>query len=216
MVTISHLVKKYVDEHPFIAEGIVKGIISNPGLAEQLKEPFEKELKKKVKESAIVMALRRYSEEIEHKQGKKSFKKVSSQISMKSGLLVIGLEKSKELFHKLNRIYSKIDYSKGEVFNVSHGNNEVSIIAESSMYEKIKMFLDEEDYLKKEENLVSVTILFSEQYFNTPGMIFAVVRQLAWNNINIVELVSANQELSILVKKEYSARALKVLQEIMD
>ena len=42
-----------------------KELISHGNLAEQLKPGIEKELGKKVKESAIVMALRRYQEDLQ-------------------------------------------------------------------------------------------------------------------------------------------------------
>ena len=59
MVTVSHLVKKYVSENTFLLEAMGKELISHGNLAEQLKPEIEQELGKKVKESAIVMALRR-------------------------------------------------------------------------------------------------------------------------------------------------------------
>ena len=58
------MVKKLVSENTFLLEAISKDLISYGNLAEQLKPEIEKELGKKVKEAAIVMALRRYAEEL--------------------------------------------------------------------------------------------------------------------------------------------------------
>jgi aspartokinase len=47
-------------------------------------------------------------------------------------------------------------------------------------------------------------------------MIYLVTRNLAWNNINIVELFSAYSELSIVIDKKDSVKAYEVLQEMMN
>ena len=64
MVTISHLVKKIVKDSPFLEEALSRKIVSYGNLAEQITERLEEELDKKIKHSAVVMALRRYAEEL--------------------------------------------------------------------------------------------------------------------------------------------------------
>ena len=64
MVTVSHIVKKIVSEQAFVEEGLANGIISVGNLAEQIQPKIERELNKKIKIPAIVMALRRYSDKI--------------------------------------------------------------------------------------------------------------------------------------------------------
>ncbi|MDD5178538.1 MAG: hypothetical protein PHT54_04660 [Candidatus Nanoarchaeia archaeon] len=216
MATISHLVKKYVDENPFIVEGITRGIISNPGLAEEFRPKIEKELKKKVDLSAIVMALRRYTEKIEEKHQLKKKKKVSSELVIKTGLCVLALKKSFSIFKKLDTIYPMINYEKGDIFKVSQGSNSISMIVSEDYTDKILKILKNERILKKQHDLVAVNILFSKEYLFTPGMIYLVTRNLAWNNINIVELFSAYSELSIVIEKKDSVKAYEVLQEMMN
>jgi hypothetical protein len=63
MVTISHLINKIVSSRPILHDAIEQGIISYGNLAEQLTPEIEEELNKKVKHSAVVMALRRYAED---------------------------------------------------------------------------------------------------------------------------------------------------------
>ena len=67
MVTISHLVEKIVNERPLLFQAIEQGIVSFGNLAEQLEKEINDELGKDVNRSAVVMALRRYSEKIEGK-----------------------------------------------------------------------------------------------------------------------------------------------------
>ena len=65
MVTAAHIVKKLVQEKPFYQEALSRGIINNAALAEELLPDIEKELGKKVKLYAVIMAIRRLSEELQ-------------------------------------------------------------------------------------------------------------------------------------------------------
>ena len=83
MVTVSHIVKKIVNERPVLQETIIEGIISYGALAEKIKPYIERELGKRVKEPAIVMALRRYSDEITKKSSKRIKFDVNTKLSLR-------------------------------------------------------------------------------------------------------------------------------------
>ena len=61
MVTISNIVKKIVQENPLLYEALARNIINFANLAEELKPEIEKVMGEKVKEQAIIMALRRHN-----------------------------------------------------------------------------------------------------------------------------------------------------------
>ena len=120
MVTVAHLVKKMVDERPILAEAMKEGILSYGALAEKLKKPIEKELGKQAKLSAIVMALRRYSEHVQGTAAKKTSMLFGSEIVMKSGIVDISVTKSGTLPAKLEKLYKIVDFAKGDVLNLIH------------------------------------------------------------------------------------------------
>ena len=64
MESVSSLVKQLLNRKPFLFEAFSRGILSYGNLAEEFKPVIEKSLGKEVKESAIVMALRRYADEV--------------------------------------------------------------------------------------------------------------------------------------------------------
>ena len=70
MVTVSHIVNHLIMEKPFLEDALARGIINYAGLAEELQPIIETEMDKKVKITAIVMALRRHSEKIKKKHFK--------------------------------------------------------------------------------------------------------------------------------------------------
>ncbi|MBW2989337.1 hypothetical protein KY358_03395 [Candidatus Woesearchaeota archaeon] len=213
MATISHLIKKIVSSRPMLHDAVGQGIISYGNLAEQLMPEIEDELDRKVKHSAVVMALRRYAETIQKTQ-RPSFD-YNSEIIMKTSLCDISVRKSPSLFGKLKRIYSLVDYEKGDALNIIHGNYEVSIISNMRYLEKIKKELKGEKILNIEKDLVSLSLGFSEDFLHTPGIISTAARKLNWDNVNIYELVSTLTELTFIVSKKDSARGYNALQRMV-
>ena len=72
-----------------------------------------------------------------------------------------------------------------------------------------------EKILNVESDLVSLTLTFSKDFFYTPGVIFNVVRNIAWENINIFEIVSTNTELTFILHKKDAVKSYKVLERLV-
>ena len=215
MVTISQTVKKIVNDKIFILEPLSKKIISNVSLAEQLKPEIESELGKKVKTHAIVMALRRYTDDIQKKHKKITFD-YSSEIILKTDICDIALIRSPTIITKLKRLYDIVDFEKGDILNIIHGRHEVVIVTNERYLKKTLTLFKGEKILNVEKNLVSLTLTFSSDFLHTPGMIYNVVRALAWDNINIYEIVSTNTELTFILNKKDSANAYRVLGRLVE
>ncbi len=216
MVTISHIVKKIVSEQPFVEEALSEGIISIANLSEQMLPKIEQELGKKVKLAAVVMALRRFADEIlEHRQKIKRFD-YKGEILIKTNICDFTIVKSPSLLTKLKTIHNLVNFEKGDTLNVILGNNEVSIIINERYSQKLINFLSGEKILNKEYGLVALTIIFTaDDFVHTPGVIFNIVRKLAWENINIYEIVSTMTELTFILNKKDSMKAYSILQELM-
>ena len=213
MVTVTLLVKKHIEANPYLQEALALGIISHPGLADYLQPALEKELGKEIKLPAIVMALRRLSEEIKQKTIHKTFLLTSEKI-LKTNLVDLGYRKSSTLTKKLPSLYNLIHTEKGEVLNIIQGNNEVSIITNKKHGEAVKKMLKGEGLLTEKEELVSISFSFSDKFLTTPGVIYNILRKLSWNKINIYEIISTNTELHIIIDSKEVPRAFVLLEEL--
>lgn len=213
MVTVSHVAQKLVRDRVFVLEAMSRGIVSFGSLAEQLKPDIEKELGKKVKHHAIVMALRRYAETLKEK-GKVAFD-YTSEIILKTDICDIAVRRSPTLLDKLKQLYDIVDFETGDILNAVHGRYEVSIVTNERYRERALKFLKGENILNVETGLVSLTLTFSKDFLYTPGVIFNIVRNLAWDNINILEIVSTNTELTFILNKEDAVRGYEVLERVV-
>ena len=128
MVTIAHLVKKAVAGNQFMLEAMSRDLVSFGNLASSLKSDIEKELGKTVKESAIVMALRRYADEIGDFSKQSEKQKLSGEIIMRTNVMDVNVVKSPSFSAKIKELYNGVDVEHGDIFNIILGNNEASII----------------------------------------------------------------------------------------
>tara|TARA_B100000315_G_scaffold227705_1_gene235868 strand:+ start:2030 stop:2686 length:657 start_codon:yes stop_codon:yes gene_type:complete len=216
MVTVSHLVKKIVSENTFLLEAMCKNLISYGNLAEQLKPEIERELQKKVKESAIIMALRRYEEELQDFDKKIKKFKFQGEIIVRTNIIDFNIVKSSNLLNKIKNLYSLVNFGKGDTLNIILGSNEVSIVTNEKYKDKLPNFLKGEKILNKEFDLVALTIVFEgKNFLTTPGVIFTAIRKLAWEQINIYEIVSTMTELTFILGKKDSMKAYNALQEFV-
>lgn len=214
MVTISHLVNKIIDERVYIQESMNKNIISFSYLAEQIKPEIEEELGRKIKKHAIEMALRRYAEKLKQKHKDINFD-YSSDIIMKTQLCDFAVQRSPGLLEKIKKLYDIVEFQKEDILNIIQGSNEVSIVTNERYKEKVKKILKNEKILNIEEKLVSLTMTFSKDFLYTPGVIFNIIRNIAWDNINIYEIVSTNTELSFIIHKRDAVKGYKALEKLI-
>lgn len=214
MVTVSHLVAGYLKGKPALRGSLIKGVINYVGLAEEIQPEIEREIGKKVKTSAIMMSLRRHAEKFEKNFNEKFTKEELSKIelSMKSDIVDITLEKSKSVFQTLKKLQEAVDFEKGDILNIIHGSYEVTILTNERYKEKFLNKLKDEKILLKKSGLSALTLKLTENLLYTPGFIHLITGILEWNNINIIEVVSTFGELTLILDEKDAVQAYKSLQ----
>ena len=215
MVTISHVVHKLVDERIYLHEAISKGIASYGSVAKKLKPEIEKELGKDVEHSAIVTALRRYKEKINHKFRDLQFNKTASEVNLKTHIIDINVQKTPELFDKLKRFYDVIDFQKGDILHVIYGRSHVAIVTNARYKNKILSLLQNQKIKKVEENCVALTFTVGKKRIEKPGVLFQITRSLAWENINIIEIISVDFEVTFIVEKKDAIKGYNALERLI-
>jgi len=216
MVTISNLIEHEIKRKPLLQEALTQGIISFSSVAEQLEPSISKHLGKDVHLPAIIMALRRHAEKLQQKSKEQKKFNYQSEIIMKSNLTDVAILKTSSFFTKLQAIYNLVDFEKGDTLNIIQGNYEISIIINSKYKEKLLAMLSDEKVQINEDNLSSLSVNFSKDYVDTPGVLFEFTRKLAWNNINVVEIISTSKELTFIISKKDAVQAFEALQELTE
>jgi len=215
MVTISHIVNKLVDERIYLHEALSKGIASYGSVAKHLKAEIEKELGKEVKHSAIVTALRRYSEKLTTRFNGVKFNTKYSEVNLKTHIIDINVIRTQELFDKLKRFYDLVQFEKGDILHVVYGRTHVAIITNERYKDKILKLLQNQKIKKIEENLVALSFTVGKERIDEAGVLFKLTRSLAWEDINVVEIISVNVEVTFIVDKKNATKGYNALERLI-
>ena len=186
MTTISHIVKDILNRQIFLQEAINNEIVSYNKLAYHLKPKIEAELGTEAKHSTIVMAIRRHAEKSKNILQKPKFSYFIETI--KTDILYVSLEESSTLLPKIQTLYSIVDFKKGGILNIIQGNFEITIIINKRYEEELLDILHEEKILERVEDIVSISLTYSNEFLFVPGVIYDVVRLISWENINIIDI----------------------------
>ncbi|KYK28563.1 hypothetical protein AYK20_07120 [Thermoplasmatales archaeon SG8-52-1] len=214
MVTISNVVQNVLNKHVFFQEAITQDIVSFNKIANNLKPEIEKELGKKVKHNAIVMALRRYSDKLESRDDIPSFNYFRETL-LKTDVCLIILEESPEALNKTQELYNKMIFKQGKIFNIVQGNYELGIITNQSNKDNVIETFGKKNISRIVEDLVVVSLMYSKDYLFTPGVLYNVLRFLTWENINIFNITLTPQELGIVISRKDTMRCYNTLEKLV-
>ena len=213
MPSASHIAQRILKQSLLLEDYLARGMINYAALAEEIAPKIEAELGKKVKYSAVAMGLRRHAERMQRQELKLPSLN-DCEIMLKSKIGVITAIKSPTLFNALNKINELINFEKGDILNIVHGNTDVSIIINEKYKKKILSFLKQQKILNEEYGLVGLTVRFGIDFLHTPGITYTFLRALAMENVNLIEIVSSTVETTFFISEKDAVRAYNALSEL--
>jgi aspartokinase len=214
MATISHVVEKLMNDNSFLEMTVEKEIASFTALAKYLRPDIEKELHKKVKPSAIIMALRRYAEKLEKKEGNFT-SYYFRNIILKTDVCYFVIDSSPDTLDKLQNMYSTLDFKQGDIFNIVQGNHETSIITNIKYEDNIVDVIGQEKIKKLVNDHISISLLYAKDYSLTPGVFYNILRNIAWENINILTFFTTPSELIIFLHHNDAMKCYNILEKYL-
>jgi len=215
MRTIAQVVDTLVKEKPFLVESLTEGLINLSSLARMLQPDIETELRKEVQSGAIIMALKRLVPTLQITQDMKLKKMLSSigDLILRSNLSDYSFKNSDSLMSCQIELMNVIGSDNEIFYTIVQGVHETSIVASSVLQEAIDSIFKDEKLIIKQENLSSITLKLPQGNVMQPGLYYFILKQLAWEGINIVEIVSTSHEFTLLVNDEDIDRAFLVIKK---
>jgi len=212
MVTIPEVVEEIINRSAYLEEGITRGIINLSSLARQIKPEIEEKLYKKVQEGAILMALRRLSTRIIANSPYKKIFQVVPEMIVRSNLVGYTIQNSESLSRSYEKLFGRTDHHK-YFFTITQGVFETEIIISEQKKETIEKILKEEKISHVAQNLSSITIRLPDENVITPGVYYFILKALAWERINIIDVVSTYSEFTLILDNKEVDKAFSVLKK---
>jgi len=213
MLTVAKVTERLVARSAFLTEALSEGLINVSALARKLQPQVEEELGKPVKEGSIVMAINRLQPgELAYvdKELRAFFRRLSD-MSVRSNLLVYTFANSDTLLARQARLLEHISGQPKGFFTFSQGVAEATLIVNEANEAYLEALFAEERLLDKETRLSAITLILPAENRSLYGVYYYILKELAWNGINLVELISTSNEFTIIVRNEDLDRAFSTL-----
>lgn len=216
MITVPEACKKIVERSPYLSEALVKGLINLSALARTIKPEIEEMLIKDVSEAAIVMALKRLSLQYPSSVRRTYRFTTHPDMLVRSNLVEINIANSETLVKK-HQMFIEASGSQSKYFFVlTQGVFETTVIISRELERKIKKILNGEKVVTTFTNLSAITIRLSKRAIEAPGTYYFFLKSLAWEGINIIEVVSAYLELTIIIEDNEVNHAFAILKSLFE
>lgn len=216
MKTISSVVEQYIKKKPFLQSALAQGIINLTSLSRIVKPEIEEQLGKDIRNGAIVMALKRLSDDLEFRATHKIVKVLKNigEITVRSSLTDYTFLASDTILSQQAKLLEEINTNLDVFYTSSRGVNEINIVISSIMDDTVENLFHAERCTQKAENLSSITVKLPAENVSVPGIYYFIFQRLAWEGIVLYEVISTTNEFTILVNDDQVDIAFRTIKDL--
>jgi hypothetical protein len=211
MITIAQVVEEILSHDDVALAAAKQGWLNFSSYARHIQPQVGKQLLKDVQEGSIITALSRFVATLPQQPAYRV--DLIQRLAVHANLAGISYERSEQTSNKIRDIYHAVNVDNKTFLTVTQGINEITIVAEAAVAGVFRDKLQGAEKIYDKSNLVGITVKFEVGNLEVPNLIFALTRRLAYQDINIVEVVSTATELTYIIAKKDLATALEQLQK---
>tara|TARA_B110000971_G_C20005842_1_gene499096 strand:+ start:88 stop:747 length:660 start_codon:yes stop_codon:yes gene_type:complete len=216
MKTISSVVENYIKKKPFLQSALAQGIINLTSLSRIIMPEIEEALGKDIRNGAIVMALKRLSDDMEFRATHKIIKVLKNigEITVRSSLTDFTFLISDTILENQTLLLKEINKNKDVFYTSSRGVNELNIVVSGALDKTVEALFVIEKCTQKAENLSSITVKLPSENVSVPGIYYFIFQRLAWEGIVLYEVISTTNEFTIIVNDAQVDIAFRTIKDL--
>ena len=216
MRTVAEAVESLVSAAPFLEDGLALGILNLSALARRLRPRIEAELHKEVSDAAVMMALKRLAPRFASKTAEVNrLLRRMGELTVRSSLVEFTFRNSETILERQQELLAAVHRRRDTFLTVTQGVFEVTVIASALLAGKIEQVFAGERTVSRLDDLSAINIRLPRETVHTPGVHYVLLKQLAFANINVVEVVSTFTELTVVLSHREVDRAFSVLKRFL-
>ena len=207
MISVTDRVKTWVATHPFHATFIANGLINSSALARTIKSDIEQQVGERVAVESITLALNRYGHDVASDDIPLDFDQYLGEVSVQSGLSILSIPQvdlDADFFFaalaELHKNHEYTIYTRGVWHTALIGKQQV--IHDLSAHFRNTVVSDD---------LVGITIKLKPGHLPKPGVCAYILQKIAFKGINLQEVTSSHNELTVIINRMDTNRALECL-----
>ncbi len=216
MKTIQEAVEITIRKTPFIEEALNEKLINVSSLARVILPEVAQQLKKEVKVGAVMMAINRLSP-VNELRIRKNIKKLAlnlGDVIVRSDLCDFTFKNTPTLFKRIAKILDKASENNDLFLTISQGIFETNIVASVILQPFIVEIFEKEILINNVSDLASITIKLPKENLEQSGIYYFILKQFAWANIAVQEVISTTHEMTIVVKESDVNETFGILMDL--
>ena len=216
MKTVAQSVEEIIKKKPFLESALAQGLINMTSLAKDILPAVKEDLRKEINQGAIVMAIKRLAPTLEFQINHKVKGVLNNlgDITVRSKLADYTFSVSDTLIRNQLTFLEMVGSHPDLYYAVSRGVYETTIVISDRFQEEVERIFKNEIVISKKIGLSSLTIKLPEENTKVAGIYYYIFRDLAWDGINIQEVISTTNEFTIIVDDNQVEKAFKLLKNL--
>ena len=216
MITVATVVERIVRESSFLEEGLATGILNLSALARRLRPEIERALHRSASAASVMMALKRLAPRVTAKNaGTVKLLRQMRDLAVRSNLVEFTFRSSPTVLERQREVLHAVARERDVFLTFTQGIYEVTLIASAKLARRIEDVFSSERLVSRLDNLSAIVITLPARTVSVPGVHYTLLKQLAFHDLNIVEVVSTYRELTFVLAKDDVDRAFTVLTRFL-
>ena len=213
MDRISDIVEDEIRRTPFLEAALIDGIINHSALARRLRPRIERRLLRKASVAAIMMALRRLGTRIGKRTGGRARAGPElGELTIRSNLMEFTFRNSPTLRAKHRRLLGRLAHAPEAFVTYTQGISQAMLIVSAGLARVVEESFAGEARIATLRNLSAMVLRLPPAVVKTPGAYYRILKQLAWENINVIDVVSTYTEFTIVLDDSQVSAAFAALR----
>jgi hypothetical protein len=216
MKKLAEIVEEEIKRSPFLMESLREGLINISALARKIQKPVEKIIGKGVQTNAIIMSINRLPIQVEQKQEPNLVRFISKlrDVRVRSNIVDYTFVSSGTLIHAQTSLLVRAAELPKSFHSISQGVTETTILVDESLENDLIHIFRKEKCIERERDLTVLTFLLPAENRVLYGFYYFILREFAWNGINLVEIISTSNEFTLVISTKDLEAAFKVLSTL--
>jgi hypothetical protein len=135
-------------------------------------------------------------------------------LTVRSKISYYTFANSDTMIEKQTKLLQLLKTKKDTFYAFTHGINETTIILSDSNQNDIDQIFKDETLIQETSGLSSLTIKLPSENADISGIYYFILKKIAWEGINISDIISTMHEFTIIVDDLNIDRTFSILKNI--
>jgi len=216
MQSISDVVEKLLSDKPYLAECLAEDLINVSSLARKVQPEVNEILDTDCGIPAIAMAIKRLDLSIQTRISAKMKLVITSlgDIIVRNDLSSYTYKNSTSLEQRKSELMFSSNLSDDKFCTITQGVFESNFVVSKGMRPEIEDKFINEYLIASKHNLASLSVRLPKENVELPGLYYFFFKQFAWNNINVLEVISTTNEFTVVVEEALLEKAFSTIKNL--